>query len=719
MDSRELPSEVVALIHHIKLTDEGWYDQAVQQLVLAALWVEGNALSAEQIVKVLYDKFQVHIEKQRVRVAAKSLQDQDIIIILHGNKFKIADAARSRLSKDLEEAQAIRDGAAQKFYELAERFGLSLEWERFEAFLQETVQTIGAFTYALFTGEQKPTSMLEEISNLLHEFPGEIRTLLQEVVRAFLDPSDPKLHAYISRLLYSYFLMQAVNLRPDTLERIKSRVSPEFNLFFDTNIVFSILELHENPDNEAASALLDLISRIRSQTQIPVSCFVLPITIEEAKGALEATRSYLSRVCLSPVLAKAALQTGTISSTVRAYLAHVAGSSDHVSISPNEYFGRYLRNLVSILEGKGIHLYGEDVCKDDPEIQQDVREQLRFEREKYGESAKSERELQHDIPMWYFVFEKRPPYVESPANACWWIVTIDHRFLAYDAYKRKNQKGSLPICVHPTTLIQMLSFWVPRSPEFEKALISGLRFPFFVREYDVSVEKITLRILEAISEYTSSLPPETISQILSNDALRQRLQTETDKESCKEIVRDAIITELQAQFESKEAELTRQIQQKDSEILDLEKKLREEQERRQQLEEKTKVLSKKVEEMDQETQKLRERMEEDETARRRSQESIRFVVHSTVVTLSGILLGYILNNFVAKYLGQPRAAILIGVGIFGGWAWCVELIGLRNPAIENSSWFKTFHRFRNWFFKSILAILVALIIEAAKKLFLN
>jgi hypothetical protein len=74
--------------------------------------------------------------------------------------------------------------------------------------------------------------------------------------------------------------------------------------------------------------------------------------------------------------------------------------------------------------------------------------------------------------------------VESPTEAKYWVVTVDYRFLGFDEYKRQNTTASIPIVVHPTTLIQLLQLWVPRTQEFEEAIVRSLRFAFLFHEFD-------------------------------------------------------------------------------------------------------------------------------------------------------------------------------------------------------------------------------------------
>ncbi|HXG70826.1 MAG TPA: hypothetical protein VNJ04_09480, partial [Gemmatimonadaceae bacterium] len=59
-------------------------------------------------------------------------------------------------------------------------------------------------------------------------------------------------------------------------------------------------------------------------------------------------------------------------------------------------------------------------------------------------------------------------------DASFWIATVDYRFLNFDSRKRRPKRDPIPICVHPTVLIQMLQFWLPRTAELEAALFESL-----------------------------------------------------------------------------------------------------------------------------------------------------------------------------------------------------------------------------------------------------
>jgi|SRR5215469_8492882 len=115
--------------------------------------------------------------------------------------------------------------------------------------------------------------------------------------------------------------------------------------------------------------------------------------------------------------------------------------------------------------------------------------------------------------------------------------------------------SKVPLCVHPTSLIQLLQFWVPRTKEFEEAILGSLRLPFLFQELDVEAERMSLRILKGLGlfEGSNEISEQTITQVILNEDLRSRLQSEHSKEEDIELIRGALIAEMQSQADSEAA----------------------------------------------------------------------------------------------------------------------------------------------------------------------
>ena len=82
--------------------------------------------------------------------------------------------------------------------------------------------------------------------------------------------------------------------------------SQRVRILLDTNFLFSILSLHDNPSNEVAQDLIRLTTQ--AKPNIRVELYVLPITVEETRRVLREVMARLSGMVLTKNIAAAAVK---------------------------------------------------------------------------------------------------------------------------------------------------------------------------------------------------------------------------------------------------------------------------------------------------------------------------------------------------------------------------------------------------------------------------
>ena len=136
------------------------------------------------------------------------------------------------------------------------------------------------------------------------------RVELRSAIGRFLDPNDAKVRRYVTEHLDASFLVRASGLTSDALVDISEfgRRPPTFRLFLDTNFLFSLLDLHDNPSNESAQMLGEMIRKVAKHLSIKM--YVILPTMEEIKRTLLAVRRDLRGMKILPALTDAALEVG-------------------------------------------------------------------------------------------------------------------------------------------------------------------------------------------------------------------------------------------------------------------------------------------------------------------------------------------------------------------------------------------------------------------------
>ena len=580
-----LPEGLTALVHHVELNRSGWWNKATQRLILASVWYADTPPSTEDIKSFLSNKFHVIFNHTKIDTAIIELLNENLLIKIEGEKYRIPDAKKKIFNQEIAEAEKVSADAYVLFSAIVNEKCKDLNpenvWCAFESeFLMPLIKDIGANAYHLIIGKRVNINK-DLISIFLSKFDPQYHRFLKELVPTFLDPSKSEVTAYISRLLHARFCVEACGL-PATLTNRLNEIfgkKVQFNMFVDTNFLFSILELHENPSNAAAKELKELLSKLKTNPKIKL--FIIPNTIDEVKSSINSTMLQLSGIHPSNSFSKAALNNGMSGLVLKFFSERLRLGGN---LTAEEWFEPYLKDFITIANSKGISIVNENMDRYSkrPDVINDISD-IQSHEEKYRtkKKVKSYGAIAHDMVLWHFVNDKRPTYIESPIDAEDWILTVDFRLIGFDEHKKRHLYNKVPLCIHPTSLIQLLQFWVPRTKEFEEAMLGSMRLPFLFQEFDAEAERTSLRILKCLSRYNErdDIPEQTITNILLNEELRSRLQSDKNGIDSTEIalIRDALLEEANAKadFEAANARaLLEKVISQDSVLNDLETQLR-------------------------------------------------------------------------------------------------------------------------------------------------
>lgn len=545
----------MALVQHIELNKAGWWDKAVHRLVMAAVWLADEPLRVDAIQTALKATFKLSLPTPKLNLALTSLESRKMLLRLPSDTYRIPDEQRGIFEKEIAASEKVEIQAKESFCRLVIEAGAELQpekvWEAFEHdFLGPLIKQVGANAYRLIAGEKLALDPAL-VDHFLRAFPKEAHSKLRELVTTFIDPKKREVCAFISRMLHARFCVEASGLPEDVLTKLNATIGKpiRFLMFVDTNFLFSLLELHENPSNAAAEELRELIAQLKQNPRIDL--VVTPETIEEAKSSIGYTKGQLNGLPSGRNFTGAALQA-RFSGMATRFLSERLRRNGKLTV--DDWFDPYLNDFVPMARSKGVELFNEklDGYSTRQDVIDDILLVMKYE-ERFPEvRRKSYPKVAHDMVLWHFVDDKRPAYIESPIDANHWILTVDFRFIGFDAHKQKFSKSKVPLCIHPTSLIQLLQFWIPRTPEFEEAMLGSLRLPFLFQDFDAEAERTSLKILKGIGRFEGNeeLSQETITHVMLNDGLRTRMQGDNTEEAEIALIRDALVEEVKRLAES-------------------------------------------------------------------------------------------------------------------------------------------------------------------------
>ncbi len=708
----DIDVNILNLVQHVELTKVGWWDDVVQRLILATIWMDGksDSMTVGSLIESIFSHFELHLGGKLDTAINLMVSTGDLIKLSDGS-FKLSESSAKLLNSEIRDAEEIISKAKTVFVDTLAFDGLTSEekdqiWIGFnDIFIRPFIKTIGANIYDLLNGKSANIDQ-SLLGAYLTNYPIEQRECLNNSARLFLNSKDLDVRSYILRFLNAYFCIEASGLDKSTLESLQiSLVKPQdIILFVDTNFLFSILELHENPSNTAAIGLIELIKNLNGK--IDVKLFVSNQTLQEARSVIIGTIDALNGTRLTPNMADAASRF--VSGLSRKFFIEVNRSK--TPLTPKEFFQPYVDNLTLILHRKGVEVFNEEtsILNTRQDVVDDILEQSKYEEQKWGERAKAYKPLEHDVVLWHFVKDKRKVGIDSPLDAGYWIVTIDFRFLGFDEYKKSKGFNAVPICIHPTTLVQLLQFWIPRSQLLEDTLYSSLWLPFIFRDLDPQSENITIGIVKNLSRFENigDLPKDTIVGVLVNEALRLKIKNEADVNKQIELVREALIDQnKKAQSEAEAAinkniKYEQELQKKETDLTQLKGDL---QTTREELNQE-KINRQRLSE---ELSSIRTGLDNKEKADQIRLTKQKFVKFGFILPITLLIVVWVICVLFFKDAVKITGAIS-GISIFF-WSWFFDVFGHRSPVISEIRIFQKYHSAIKWILTGLGIIMVGLI----------
>ena len=548
--AQQVPDSLYDLIEHVELNRSGWWDVALSNVLLAAIWLHGEPVRHEDVKALVGSSFKLSIQSDRIAGCIEWLLGEGKLLVQGGDHVTLSSDIADQMQERLKAAKLNQEAVSATFVERVASHcaphSPEHAWTLFnQRYLLPLINVLGARTLQFMGSNQGGAS---HVAALTDEFVGLFedsrRLELRAAIAAFLDPDDENVRRYVTEHLDASFLVRASGLTKEAIAEISSfgSESPTFHLFLDTNFLFSLLDLHENPSNESAQMLGRTIQQVGKH--LTIGMHVIQPTIEEIKRTLQASQADLKGIQMPHVLADAALEVGFSGIAMRFFRVN---SEAKQSISPQDYFGPYLNNLTPILRSKGIEVNHEQTSdyKERQDVIDDLHELRGVDGRTEGRRQRRYNAALHDSILWHFANDRRPEAFESPLEAVFWVVTNDYRLINFDKRRRRYANSAADVCIHPAELVQILRLWEPRGTDMEQALLSGLRLPFMFYDFDPGQEDASMRILRALSrfEHIGDLEPEAIRDIVLSDAVRSNTESASSEEEEIEVIRDALLAE--------------------------------------------------------------------------------------------------------------------------------------------------------------------------------
>lgn len=526
--AERIPSELVSLLHHVELHKHGWWQHAQRQAIIAELWRQRPLATVDSLTEALDTELGIVFNQGALESHLAILEQERIAVPIGSGRYKLTEAAAREVEFGVEEHRALERRVRARYGECLERLCPEVASstafdELLHHFLVPLLSQIGVSTWDLLLTRDFSSQMAHVgIENLASYYQLDEATPLGEAVTVFLDPTNDDVRRYMLRLLTAYFFTQAAGVDQYLLDLVEKELHyRRLFLLLDSDICVALIlgsadQTNAALDTSIVRALLDHGGEWEKDLYVGYP------TLRELRDDLAMLRDIATGHVDQTRLPSPARERRQA-----ALYSYMAAQGSNGLGAGLDFYEAQLELILSEIGARPLSRPTEQEVLASPQFRSILRSVSAYITTQTDGREKTEREWEHDLVLTHIVDTRRGPVAEAVLAAEWWLVTDDIELLAYDR-EQASAHHRLPLCIHPTALLQVLQFVSPRSLAWERSIVEILRYPAMVAALERQTEDTLFRILATQNYWEISGVVDRMGEGLLNEAVRQRIKLSAD-----------------------------------------------------------------------------------------------------------------------------------------------------------------------------------------------
>lgn len=555
------------LCHLIALSETKKVESVVDSLVLALVEIDSAHPASDEakLDEALRFYFGVQLDANDLRTSISRLLTSGAL--LNNPKTSAVtlsatsrEAQIRRVSEAVELEQSVKAQWLNSIRECIDPSNKEAEkelWNCLKAYLTKLFLRHGAQTALVISGTNiHDADLNKSISDLMSEaISEECKTVhvgrTRIALQSFFAEQTSERARYVAQLLDATFSFYTLFTDQATQDYLK-RAIPKITVFLDTNFLFGVLNLHNNPQNEVS---VELVSIIREQ-QLPFELYYHEDSLREMQETIAQAVERLSKYKWPRGLSKAILSTREQALAGLEIKYHEA-NAEH-EIDPATFFLKY-RHAEKLLNENGFKIYRRPERHDPDEVDGPTQELIsryeRFLEEHFpAKRHKPFNVIKHDMIVWKATKVLRK-ISSSGLDVGAFLLSADQRLFAFD-WGVLSGGDRLGVVILPSQLLQLLRPFVPRTPDFDRKFAEIFALPEF-RSVHSDFSQVTRRVLQFLAS-VKDISEETAVSILADELLLRRLKDVEKDDEIQAVIESEVIkknAELFQQHKMAEAKL--------------------------------------------------------------------------------------------------------------------------------------------------------------------
>jgi len=371
----------------------------------------------------------------------------------------------------------------------------------------------------------------------------EVKILFKQVIERFPDFASTEDLNFLNDLAQKTLSFSSLGFHANIAQDTINHKIVDWTLYLDTNVLYSLLDLHSHPENYACKALVQLVRE--NKEHIKVKLRYSDITYKEL-GKKKADFDLLDDK-LTDSSIRAMLKSENLDGFSRKFYESLLENRES-TIHPSEAIGLSQTTLkhktIEIARNaKRIEHLGEDYINAKvQEFYEFINNRNETRKEFYGSKnipfhpiEKSEKQSLHDITLRELLLESRHKEMKdeevSLNSIKYFGVTLDDLLIQFDKSRLKdvNDVNSFPVFFKPSFLLNKLVRVLPiQTTDYKKAFIKAVTSKGFHK--DSSKSRDVLKIVNYLKSQGID-DEKVVYNIISQDIFLEKYHRESQNEN--------------------------------------------------------------------------------------------------------------------------------------------------------------------------------------------
>lgn len=489
-------TDINKIIRVLDLSQSDARDGTLDGIVKFILYSKGEVgVEQKTVAKAIEKELTIVVHEQDVNDSIYRLIDAGFIDKMVDGNLKLSTDENYRFRQESLKINENRNSRQKLFNEQIEKIAIEKDyaieeieikklWEIFRTFIYDCYLTHGKNAIDSLTKGESEND--ENVKSLVNKYLKEtenkkLKKILAKYIKIYPEIIDSNILEYLRALANKTESFYSLGLSQKEYKKLYDDLKFDWIVFVDTNFIYSILDLHNNPEKQSAKFLLEL------GTELGIKFKYTSKTFDELNTRKNDFEKYLEKD-LKPSQISALLKSGKLDDFAESYYEKLL--EDRVNTPhPSEI----IVHSQNSMKEKKLVLYNskfdavtknEDYLLDQESAFNSYLKIIDEARQSKGLNIKGPKDavqVQHDIFLREVILHLRSNDVTSISSAKYFGVTLDKTLIKFDLNQLKRNRTSviIPTFFKPSILLKKLLRQAPLKTKenYLRAFISTISTP--------------------------------------------------------------------------------------------------------------------------------------------------------------------------------------------------------------------------------------------------